>query len=428
LRILQVHNRYRPGWGGEDTVADQEAELLRREGNEVGRLLVSTAELDGATPARLITAALGTVWSMRGYFAMQRAIKSFSPDIIHVHNTFPLLSPSIFWAASRSRVPIIHTLHNFRLTCANALLLRDGNPCQLCVGQFPWAGLRYRCYAGSLWRTLVVTASNLLHRRLGTFAHKVQAYIALTDFSKDILVRSGLPADKIHVKANFSPAQTTPRSQERARQIIFVGDISRHKGIHVLLDAWASIPKNGNRLLIVGDGVDRPDLQKQYANDATVVWCGSVPRHQVLENIAVSRLLILPSLCYENVPMVVVEAFSVGTPVIVPNHGAFPSLVSDRKQGLLFTTGSASSLASAILEGLHASQEDWTAWSKNTRDRFVDQFTGASNYQRLISIYHKTIEDFRSEYDVQSRLPGAEQLSQNGIPVSVMADKTVKES
>ena len=153
LRVLQIHNKYRPGWGGEDTVAALEADLLRQNGHEVERLTAWTGELEGASALDLIGAGFGAVWSSRGYSTTREAISRFSPDILHVHNTFPLLSPSIFWAAASAGVPVVHTLHNYRVTCANALLFRDNKPCQDCVGHIPWPALRYRCYGSSFFRT-----------------------------------------------------------------------------------------------------------------------------------------------------------------------------------------------------------------------------------------------------------------------------------
>jgi glycosyltransferase involved in cell wall biosynthesis len=368
--------------------------MLRDHGHEVECFLVSTAELDHSGVLRLLRAGFATVWSFRGYYAIKTAISRFSPDIIHVHNTFPLLSPSIFWAAKRASVPVVHTLHNFRLTCANALLLRNEKPCQECVGRFPWPALRYRCYDQSFWRTAAVVSTNVVHRWLGTFTTKVQSYIALTEFSKGIMARSGLPQDRIFVKPNFSalPAKQVPG---RLPQAIFVGDISRHKGVHLLLEAWKSSAENGNRLVLIGDGPDRADLERRYSADSSVAWYGFQPHDKVIENLATSRLLVLPSLCYENLPLVALEAFSVGTPVIAPNHGPFPSFMSHQEEGLLFLPGDASSLAATLRAGLDSPDGEWTRWSKNASIKYLREFTASCNYDQLISIYQETIECFR---------------------------------
>lgn len=388
LRILQVHNQYRPIRGGEETVVGLEADLLRQRGHQVERLSVWTGELNGAGALRLVAAGFGTVWSVRGYSAVKRAIKEFSPDIVHVHNTFPLLSPSVFWAAASEGVPVVQTLHNFRLTCANALLLRNDVPCQRCVGRFPVPALRYRCYHRSLWQTAAVTTQTVVHNWLGTFQNKVHAYIVLTEFSKEIMRRCGLPADRLYVKPNFVTDPGEPVSV-RYRTVAFVGEISRPKGVHLLLQAWSSVAPIGYRLIIIGDGPDRGDLERRYMGNESIVWQGSMPRSSVIEAIRTSRWLVLPSLAYENFPMVIVEALSAGTPVVVPNHGAFSAIVSDERNGLWFSAGSAASLADVLQTALNADERSWYAWSLNARNKFLREYTDQTSYARLFWIYQR---------------------------------------
>jgi glycosyltransferase involved in cell wall biosynthesis len=397
LRILQVYNRYRR-YGGEDRVADLEAELLRKHGHEVERVTACTGELEDARAWRLLRAGFGTVWSGKGYSTLREAIRTFSPDIVHVHNTFPLLSPSVYWAAAKAGVPVVQTLHNFRFTCANSLLLRQDKPCQACVGRFPWPALRYRCHSRSLGRTAAVVAMNVIHGWLGTFRTKVQAYIALNEFSKGIFARSGLPEERIFVKSNFTA--TRPRHPEqRLPQVIFVGGISRHKGLHLLLEAWRDIRPTGYRLLVIGEGPERVALQREHAADASVVWCGSLPHEKVLDHLASSKLLALPSLCYENLPVAVLEALSLGTPVVVPDHGAFPSLISHLEDGLLFTAGDASSLAESLRIGLRLTDAEWVQCSEHAHNKYLDKYTDAGNYVQLMSIYEHATEHFGSKQE-----------------------------
>ena len=395
MKILQIHNKYRPAWGGEDTVVQLEADLLRRHGHEVDCLSVWTGELNGAGVARLLAAALGTTWSFRGYSAVKKAIRRHSPDILHVHNTFPLLSPSIFWAAAHEGVPVVQTLHNFRLTCANALLLRKGEPCQKCVGHFPWPALRHRCYRQSFWQTVAVASTNVVHRWLSTFQTKVHAYIALTEFSREILVRSGLPHDRIFVKPNFNLDPGAPVNSRRPR-IVFAGEITRPKGVHLLLEAWSSLAPAGYQLMMLGDGPDRAELERRHSGDSGVLWCGVQSREKVIETVGTSRWLVLPSLAYENFPMSVLEALSVGTPVIVPDHGAFAAMVSDTKEGLFFSPREATSLARTLRRALHATETDWAQWSSNARDRYLREYTDQANYPQLMSIYRQAAMCFQA--------------------------------
>lgn len=413
MRILQVHNRYRPAWGGEDTVVNLEADLLRRNGHEVDRLSVWTGELEGANPLKLAAAGLGTVWSFRGYALTKKAIGAFNPDILHVHNTFPLLSPSVYWAAEKIGVPVVQTLHNYRLTCANSVLMRNGRPCEECVDRFPSAALRHRCYGPSLARTAAVVTNNVAHKWIGTFRTKIHAYIVLTEFSKDIFVRAGLPRERIFVKPNFNtdPGKQVPL---RVPRVIFAGAIDRFKGVHLLLEAWARLSStDGRQLAIVGDGPERAKLERQFCDQKTIVWHGALNRNEVVALIGSSRLLVSASLGYENFPMTVLEAFSVGTPVVVPNHGSFAAVVTSGHEGLLFSPGNVDSLTETLQRAITAEASEWSRWSTNARSRFLSDYTESVNYDQLISIYEKARDCFRASRAQKER------YSARGLSVAV---------
>lgn len=393
MRILQVHNKYRPGWGGEETVVELEAQLLRENGNEVETVSLWTGELDGAMAFKLIVAGFGTVWSFRGHRLVREAIERFRPDLVHVHNIFPLFSPSIYWAANGADVPVVQTLHNYRLACANALLLRDDWPCEKCVGRFPWAALRYRCHSSSFFRTLAVTSMNVFHRWIGTYRNKIQAYIALTEFSKAILIRAGLASDKIFVKPNFTPDPGALVAL-RSPMVIFAGTISRAKGVHLLLEAWSQLALPGYKLVLLGDGPDRTTLQSRYVGDSSIEWLGSQPRNIVLRYIANSQWVALPSLAYENFAMSVLEAFSVGTPVIVPGHGALGTIVSNGRDGWHFSPGDVASLSDTLRSALSSSPSQWAEWSAAARVRYLRNMTATSNYRQLMGIYQGAMKSF----------------------------------
>jgi glycosyltransferase involved in cell wall biosynthesis len=392
-RVLQVYNEYRR-YGGEDVVVLLEADLLRQHGHEVELLRVSTKELGEAGPLRLVAAALGTVWSFRGYSAMKNAIAAFSPDVVHVHNDFPLLSPSIFWACDRAGIPVVHTMHNYRFACANAVLLRNDRPCEDCVGRFPWPALRHRCYGSTLPRTAAVAARNVIHRWLGTYKHQVHAYVALTGFSKDLLVRAGLPQERIFVKPNFQFVPQPPVLPRQPR-FVFAGWMVREKGLHLLLQAWQGIRPVNHELLIIGDGSERAVLEPSNAKDAGIVWLGPLPRQKVFQLVLASRYAVVPSLCYENFPMSVLEALSAGTPLIAPDHGAFSRILSNDREGLLFSAGDAASLENALRAALAAPASVWTQWSINARNKFLREYTEQENYTQLKNIYEKAIAFFQ---------------------------------
>jgi len=392
IRVLQVHNRYAPGWGGEDTVVEQEARLLKEQGHTVEQFQVSSASLKKQSAFRQILSVPAMLWSYDCYKKIREVIRRFAPDVVHVHNTFPLLSPSVFWAARRAGVPTVLTLHNFRHTCANAVLLRDDRPCEDCVGRFPWSALRYRCYANSTARTAVVAAMNTLHRMLGTYTQKIDVLIALNDFNRQIFVRSGLPDAKLRVKPNFVPTQTL-RNTPRLADVLFVGSLSRHKGLHLLLEAWRRTAPRSYQLLIVGDGPEREQLMAQFADVPGVKWCGHLTHSEVLDRMASSRILVLPTLAYENCPMVILEAFSVATPVIVPNHGSLRSFVRHRQEGLIFRAGDPDALTEALREAIHATEAVWRGWSQQAQRAHARDYSEAVNYESLLSIYQNIIQE-----------------------------------
>jgi glycosyltransferase involved in cell wall biosynthesis len=391
LRVLQVHSHYAPGWGGEGTVVELERQLLRGRGHVVEQFQTSNAPLKNAHVLRQVAQVPGFLWSHASYRGLRRKISEFKPDIVHVHNTFPMLSPSVFWAARHAGAPVVQTLHNFRHVCANSLLLRDDEQCEECVGHAPWRALRYRCYAHSAWRTAVVVSVNALHLRLRTYTRAVDAYIALNNASRDIFRRAAIPEHKLFVKSNFVPA-TSLRTGDRKRQAIFVGAITRSKGVHLLLEAWARAALTDFNLLLVGEGPERKELQRQYAQVPNVMWTGRLEREEGLAHVASSRLLVFPSLAYENCPMVLLEALSVGTPAVVANHPTLRMIVCNHREGLTFQAGDAHALAAALRQGLLAEEATWSSWSRAARQAHGERYSDAVNYPQLISIYRTVIE------------------------------------
>lgn len=340
LRVLVVHNRYQQA-GGEDSVFENEVALLRAGGCAVDTLVVSNDIIQGV--AAQVSAALRIIANPAGRKAMAAALTRFTPDVVHVHNFFPQLSPAIFDTCVSAGVPVVWTLHNFRVACANGLLFRDGRPCEDCIGQLPLPAVLHRCYRGSRAGSAAVAAMIAYHNAAGTWQHKVSAFVALTDFARDLLVRAGLPRERIVVKPNFviDPGHQGGPVDMLRRGAVFVGRLSPEKGVQTLVDAWRKLPQIP--LTIVGDGPERTRLEADAPPH--VHFAGLQSRTAVLPLIAQAQAMVVPSTWYENFPMVVVEAMALGTPVIASRIGALESIVTDGVNGLHFVAGDSDSLS-----------------------------------------------------------------------------------
>jgi glycosyltransferase involved in cell wall biosynthesis len=392
LRVLQVHNQYAPGWGGEDTVVELEARLLRDRGHVVDEFMASSAGLKNGTILRQILAVPTILWSRQAYQALGQRISQFHPDIVHVHNTFPQLSPSVFWASRRAGVPVVQTLHNFRHVCANALLTRKGRQCEKCVGRSSLPALWHRCYAGSLARTAVMVALNSLHSKLGTYTGAVDAFITLNDVSREIFLRGDFPRHKLAVKPNFVPVSDLGHGA-RSPHVVFAGSISRHKGVGLLLEAWSRAAPEGFHLLLIGDGPDRQALEERYAQLPGVTWHGRLSRPEVMAHIAASRFLVFPSLACENCPMVLLEALAVATPVVAAGHPSVGTMIRHQREGLLFPPGDLPAFVEALRDALLAESSTWARWSSAARRTQVERYSEDLSYGRLMSIYQSVMRN-----------------------------------
>jgi glycosyltransferase involved in cell wall biosynthesis len=396
MRILQVHNQYVSGLGGEDTVVRLEEELLRSHGHEVRQLIVSTSKLRNANALRLLQAGVSSVWSKNGYESVAKDVKEFQPDVVHIHNTFPLLSPSVYYAARRNGACVVQTLHNYRIACTNGLLLRNGMPCEDCVGRAKWRGLLHRCYHGSAGISFSVVAIQTSHQVLGTFQHEVDAFIALTAFQRDIVIRDGLPADRVHVKPNFTPKVITACERiARKPQIVYVGNIGPAKGTDLLLDAWTKVRAEGFQLLLLGHGPDQEKLRRLYASDDSVTWMGFKPAAEVERVLGESKYLVVCSRWYETFGMVLLEAFSSGTPVIAPKHAAFPEMLGGGKCGYLFEPSNLDSLVHALRLAVSTRGPAWLEQSDAALAKAGD-YSAVTNYARLMEIYAAAQEHYSS--------------------------------
>jgi glycosyltransferase involved in cell wall biosynthesis len=387
LRIVVVHNRYRSAQpSGENLVVEQEADLLRTAGHEVVPYVRSSDEIAGFSLPRRTLVPGRVVWSAEDRGRLARLLEKVRPDVVHLHNTFPLISPSVIEACRAHGVPTVATLHNFRLMCANAQLLRDGRPCDLCVGHLPWPGVVHRCYRDSARATVPVVVGIQVHRSRQTWTRGVTTFIALTDFVRQQYVAGGFPGDRIRIKPNFVPRPDRRRAGA-GTCFLYLGRLSAEKGVDLLLDAWD--PELG-RLLIVGDGPARRELEARAVRHSdSVKFLGSQPRARCMELLTDARALVIASRVNETFGLVAVEACAHGVPAVAPASGAFPELVRDGQTGLLFSPGDPEDLRRRLQQLLHPEQS--MRMGVRARQRYEAEYTPERNLATLMAIYREAI-------------------------------------
>lgn len=404
MRILIAHNAYQQA-GGEDAVAAAEADLLRSHGHEVA---IYSRHNDEIGTLSKVAAASQTFWSGRTVAEAGALFERFRPDVLHVHNTFPLISPSLYWAASRAGVPVVQTLHNFRLMCLNALFLRDGRLCEDCMARVPWRGVGRACFRGSHAASATLAGMLVLHRLLGTWRHKVTRYIALNEFSRSKFIDGGLPEEKIVLKPNF--VDSLPPEPSSRDGLLFVGRLSAEKGLSVLAQAMAGADRL--RVRVAGEGPESGLLDDLPG----ATRLGKLSGEQVQSEMSRAIALVVPSICYENFPRTIAEAFANRLPVIASRIGALAEIVSDGKTGLLFEAGNPADFARKMTWALDHPKE-MAELGRNARKQYETEYSAEVNYRLLIAIYQDAMEevkanagrtDHRPGIDSSNRRPGLE--------------------
>ena len=387
MRILFVHNRYQQA-GGEDSVVQAEIELLRSRGHQVTLFEENNDGIVGLINAA--STAVESVYSFPAARAVGHRIDSFRPDIVHVHNFFPRISPSVHYACSDKKVPVVQTLHNYRLLCPSATFMRNGAVCEDCLGKaIPLPAVKNSCYHSSKLATAAVANMLAIHRGLHTWSRKVSRFIALTDFARNKFIAGGLPGDRIVIKPNFVNLDNGVGAGAGG-YALFVGRLSEEKGIATLLEAWKRI--HGHvRLKIAGDGPLAPLVRAAVSTTPGVEWLGACTRGEVSRLMADAAFLVFPSIWYETFGMSIIEGLSAGLPVLASRLGAMAELISDGQTGRLFAAGSSDDLAAAIDWAL-ANPEALKSMRLKARREFEEKYTAESNYVQLIEIYQDAME------------------------------------
>ena len=398
MKIIVAHNFYQQP-GGEDQVFDAETTLLKRFGHEVHTFVRRNDDVESMGKLRTLAA---TVWNRESYSAMREMVERTGASIVHFHNTLPLISPAAYQGAHDGGAAVVQTLHNFRLICPNALLYRDGAPCEKCVGKLvAWPGVVHKCYRDSAMASAAVAAMNSVHAAIGTWTNRVDAYVAISPSARKKLIEGGLPAEQILLKPNFVDPDPG-RGSSNGGYASFVGRLSQEKGLETLINAWdqlgGMVP-----LKIVGDGPLAPLVKAAAERHPNIEWLGRRGLDEVYNIIGNASVHIFPSRCYETFGRVAVEAFAKGVPVIASRHGSMADLVDHGRTGLLFEPGNGAELAQHVTE-LLGDEPKRRAMCDAGRAEYESRYTGDANHVMLMNVYSKARDTFARRQKIPSAI------------------------
>lgn len=391
LSVLIGHNYYRTSSpSGENVVFEAEAALLEAKGHRVTRYIRQSDDISARSTAEHLRLFAQAAWSYESYADIKRTLIENEIEIAHFHNIFPLITISALRACRETGVPVVLTLHNYRPLCVNGQFVRDGLVCETCLNRrVPWPGVVHRCYRDSFTYSSAMTVIQTMPRIVGTWWRDVDLFIAPSDFLRRKYIAAGFPAARIAVKPYFVASAGSELYGGGRDYGLFVGRLSSEKGVRTLLAAWkrlSDIP-----LLIVGDGPQRQQLQDEAAGLRNIRFVGKVHHAEVLEYIRRARFLVVPSEWYENLPMVILEALTCGTPVIASNLGALPEIIANNHNGMLFEKGDSQDLARKA-EYLWLHPDEAGLLGVNARRCYEQRYTADANYRQLIGQYTKAVE------------------------------------
>lgn len=404
MNVLLVHNYYGSSApSGENQVFEAEGNLLRQRNHEVHEFLRHSDAIRTKGIWGTIQGALSTPWNPFAAKAVRHTVDINHPDVVHVHNTFPLLSPSIFHSIGHRAARVL-TLHNYRLFCPAAIPMRAGRVCIDCLDSHSvLPSLQHGCYRNSRLATLPLATNVALHRNLGTWTKHVDAFIALTEFQRERMIEAGLPASLVHVKPNFYSGNPVMLPWlERRNNVVFAGRLTAEKGILALVKAWLLWGSSAPELRIVGDGDLRAELEQLAATvpEIPIRFLGQLAGNAAQQEIARARLLVLPSEWFETFGLVILEAFASGTPAAVSNIGPLPSIVQQGKNGVVFEPANPQSLLNTVRSAWEKDGE-LERLAKGARRSYEVLYNEDANYHMLMAIYEQAMEVSRRRRDAQ---------------------------
>ncbi|MCB2213190.1 glycosyltransferase family 4 protein [bacterium] len=384
MRVLLVYNDYKQR-GGEAVAFENERDLLLAKGHAVRTYMRSNDETDSMGQ---LAVATRMIWSQQDYRAIRTAIREHNADIVHVHNFFLMISPAVYYAAAAEHVPVVQTMHNYRLLCPSATFFRDGKVCEDCMGKFaPYPGVVHACYRDNRKISGAVAAMLTTHRMLGTWNRYVTRYIALTPFTRDKYIEGGLPAERVVIKPNFL-SEDPGYQYEPQDYALFVGRLSHEKGVATLMDAWKQ-DDPGLSLKIAGDGPLMDELRTK-AEGTRVEFLGSQPRENVYKLMKHARMLLFPSIWYECLPYTILEAFAIGTPIVVSKIGSIGTMIRHNDTGLHAEPGDPASWSRTIRD-IQGDSAGLQRISRSARTEFEQTYATEASYQRMIEIYEDAL-------------------------------------
>jgi glycosyltransferase involved in cell wall biosynthesis len=389
VKILLVHNFYRQ-YGGETAVFEAECRMLRAAGHSVITYTRDSKEIEGFGPLKRAALAPTAIWARDSHREIAALIASEAPEVAHFTNTFPLISPSAYYACRDARIPVVQSIHNYRLICPAATLWRDGAVCEECVDHSLMRSVQHACYQKSRPASAALAMALAVHRGCGSYAKLVDRYIALTEFARNKLIEGGLRAERISIKPNF--LEPDPGVREGSGDYaLFAGRLAEEKGVHTLLDAWKRLGPDV-RLRIAGDGPLRDALAHRIDSEGITgaTLLGSLPPEALMRELRGARMLVFPSEWYEGMPMVLLEAMACGVPALASRLGGMPEIIDDGRTGLLFQPGDCEDLAQQAA-ALWRDATRAAELGRAARAEYEGRYTRARNLEPLRAIYREAI-------------------------------------
>lgn len=386
MKILMAHNYYQSP-GGEDVSYNEESRLLESFGEIVYRFSRDNSDIYKYNTRQMIQLGINTIWSEASKEQVAEVIRQFKPDVAHFQNTFPLLSPSVFYACHENNIPVVLSIRNYRLFCLNGLFLRNNEPCEKCLQakNYFW-GVFHKCYHRSSMKSSIVAFMNIFHWKKRTWHRQVDVMISPSEFTRRKLIQAGFQEDRIFVKPNL--IYDHGKGNRTGGYILYSGRLSQEKGINSLVDVVVENPDL--KLLIIGDGPLRESIERIVESNQNIKLLGYLDHDQTINYIKNAKFLIYPTICYETFGRTIIEAFSCGVPVIASRIGAITELICDGENGFLVNPGDIQDLQ-RIIRLMWENDPLCKTMGDNARNDYLNRYSPDKNFLILKNAYNMLV-------------------------------------